>query len=156
MDALRIAEPVMPEGYSNRRADNWRPLLAIADVAGGEWPERARRAAFALERSDTGQTTPIMLLSDIRDLFQQRTSDRLSSADIVTHLAGLYGRPWPEFGRAQKPISQNQLARLLKPFNIFPRGVRIGDETPKGYLLSDFADAFDRYLPAEVQHRNKH
>jgi len=35
----------MPAGIFNRAADNWRPLLAIADLAGGEWPERARQAA---------------------------------------------------------------------------------------------------------------
>jgi hypothetical protein len=40
----------MPEGIYNREADNWRPLLAIADVARGQWPKRARKA---LEQSHT-------------------------------------------------------------------------------------------------------
>ena len=39
---LSQLEPVMPHGVHNRMADNWRPLLAIADVAGRAWPSRAR------------------------------------------------------------------------------------------------------------------
>ena len=40
--ALEMAEPAMPDGFINRIANNWQPLLAVAEVAGGEWPERAR------------------------------------------------------------------------------------------------------------------
>jgi putative DNA primase/helicase len=41
--SLDAAEPVIPEALSGRAADSWRPLIAIADLAGGEWPARARR-----------------------------------------------------------------------------------------------------------------
>jgi putative DNA primase/helicase len=34
-------------GLNSRAQDNWEPLLAIADAAGGDWPMRARRAAWA-------------------------------------------------------------------------------------------------------------
>ena len=37
-----ITWPDMPDGIEDRNADVWEPLLAIADLAGGEWPERAR------------------------------------------------------------------------------------------------------------------
>src|SRR5262249_26307930 len=33
-DRMRAADPLMPPGVFNRVADNWAPLLAIADVAG--------------------------------------------------------------------------------------------------------------------------
>jgi len=49
---LREADPVLPGGLSDRACDNWRPLLAIADAAGGDWPERARRAALLLNQSE--------------------------------------------------------------------------------------------------------
>jgi putative DNA primase/helicase len=62
LDALRGADPAMPQGFSNRRADNWRPLLAIADRAAGHWPQRARKAALKLDRPDAGQTAALMLL----------------------------------------------------------------------------------------------
>src|SRR5262249_52073283 len=35
--------PQMPPDIQDRDADVWEALLAVADVAGGEWPERARR-----------------------------------------------------------------------------------------------------------------
>jgi Protein of unknown function (DUF3631) len=46
-DAVAERDPAMPEGIINRMADNWRPLLAIAEEAEGKWPERARKAAEA-------------------------------------------------------------------------------------------------------------
>ncbi len=44
-DQLRDADPEMPKAFRGRLADNWRPLLAIADLAGEDWSERARVAA---------------------------------------------------------------------------------------------------------------
>ena len=46
-DAIRGADPAMPDGVFNRAADNWRPLLAIAEAAGSIWPARAQDAAPA-------------------------------------------------------------------------------------------------------------
>ena len=38
---------------------------------------------------------------------------------------------------------------MLKPYGIKPHTVRLPDgSTPKGYLLEDFADTWNRYLPA--------
>src|SRR5262249_48812509 len=56
-------------------------------------------------------------------------------------------RPWAEWGKHRRAISPNQLANQLRRFGIFPRGIRVGDETPRGYLLDDFREAFSRYLP---------
>ena len=53
-DRIRGADPSMPKGAFNRVADNWRPLLAIADVAGGEWQARARGALECATASDRG------------------------------------------------------------------------------------------------------
>ena len=137
----------MPKGFINRRADNWRPLLVIADLVGGEWPERARLAATTLDRADSGQTTGLLLLADIRDLFADRGwPDRFGSQEIADHLALLEGKPWPDF-RNGKPISTNQLARLLKPFKVFSSNIRTASGTPKGYMLADFEENFARYLP---------
>ncbi len=139
----------MPEGFSNRRADNWRPLLAIAELAGGDWPELAREAALTLDRPDAGQTYPVMLLSDLRTLFAERGVDRLSSAEIVTALAAQEGSPWPEYGRMGKPITPNALGKLLSGFGLSSRNIRWGEpETVvKGYMRSDFDDVFVNYLP---------
>jgi len=42
---LRGADPEVPNSVFNRAADNWRPLLAIADVAGA----RPGAAAASIE-----------------------------------------------------------------------------------------------------------
>ena len=48
LESLRSARPEMPSGLSDRAADAWEPLFAIADFSGGDWPRRARKASLAL------------------------------------------------------------------------------------------------------------
>ncbi len=148
MAGLEDAEPDTPAGLHDRAADNWHALLAIADACGGEWPDRARSAAVALSGSKGIEPGSIreLLLFDIRDTFTASGSDRLFSSSIVAALSEMEGRPWPELNRG-KPITAPRLARMLKPFGIETRTVRIGDERAKGYHLEDFRDAFARYLP---------
>jgi putative DNA primase/helicase len=143
---LRQADPAMPAGLRGRAADNWRPLLAIADVAGGHWPDTARRAAATLHAGRSEQTIGVMLLDDIRGLFAGGGSDRLTSADIVNALGRMEDRPWPEW-KNEKPITTRQVARLLEPFGVRPTTIRTGAGTAKGYHLEEFADAFRRYPP---------
>jgi hypothetical protein len=130
-------------------ADNWRPLFAIAEVAGGDWPQRVRAAFLVLTATVDldAQGVGTMLLSDIREIFAERRVDRLPSKDLAAALPEIEGRLWAEWGKHRKPISTNQLANQLNRFGISPRGIRVGDETPRGYLLDDFKEAFSRYLP---------
>ena len=96
-----------------------------------------------------------LLLGDIRDIFAKREAnkvepvDRMPSGDLVAALVGIEGRPWAELGKTRKPLTQNRLARLLKPLIIAPENIRIGDKVPKGYLLERFKEAFARYLGLE-------
>ena len=148
LDALRKADPETPSALNDRAADNWRPLLAIADLAGGKWPERARAAALALsENVDEAENSAlIQLLDDLRKLFESREVDRLASSDVAETFGAMEERPWSEWRRG-KPLTQRQLAKLLAPLDIAPRTIRIGDGTAKGYLLEQFTDPFSRYLP---------
>jgi len=147
-DRVRGADPDLPAGVFNRAADNWRPLLAIADAAGGEWPARVRRAVQCSGASTSGddQSVRVLLLSDIRAIFAERKLDKLSSADLVLALNAIEGRPWAEWHRG-KGLGTNGLARQLAAFAIAPGTIRIGTGTPKGYQLAQFDDAFARYLP---------
>jgi hypothetical protein len=146
-DDVRGADPDMPAGLFNRAADNWRPLLIIADAAGGEWPARARRAVQHTGGAPAGdeQSARVLLLSDIRAIFVEREAERLTSAELVEALVAIEGRPWAEW-KAGKPITANGLARLLTPFKIAPETIRVGDRTPKGYQRAHFEDTFSRYL----------
>ena len=142
------AAPVMPAGIFNRAADNWRPLLAVADLAGGGWGDLARETAEALVGADQADadTVRVQLLSDIKAAFAAENTDRLASERLVAYLVGLEHRPWPEFGKARKPITKVTVARLLKPLGILPTTVRFADGTVvKGYHQDSFADAFARY-----------
>ena len=148
LEALRRADPDMPGGLHDRQRDNWRPLLAIADLAGGEWPQKARQAALLFCQGAPGEDASFgtQLLADLCELFSEREVDRLTSAEIVDTLTTREDRPWPEYKRG-KPLSKRQLARLLSRYGIQPRRVRVGQETPRGYILDDFGEAFARYLP---------
>ena len=144
-ERVRGAEPEMPDSLFNRAADNWRPLLAIADAADGEWPERARQASRCSIPEGDDQSSRVLLLGDIRAILTERNSDRIASADLVEALVAMEGHPWAEW-KGGKPITSNGLARMLAPFNIVPATIRTGDRTPKGYQLAQFDDAFARYL----------
>lgn len=150
LDALRVADPAIPDGLSDRAADNWRPLLAIADACGGTWPQDAREAALALsgDAQAPDQGIEALLLADLHALFTERQKDRLPTATIIEHLVAMQERPWPEWGRARKPISARGLARILGRFGIQPGHWRDGEQTIRGYAREQFVDAWSRYLSA--------
>lgn len=144
-DRLRHAEPKMPDGLVNRGADNWRPLLAIADAAGGDWPDRAREAAKALSAARSDESHATTLLADLKAVFGATKADRLASTEIIAALVAMEDRPWPEW-RDGRPLTPRQLAKVLEPFGIRPRAQREGRSVFKGYTRESFADAFARYL----------
>ena len=137
--ALRNAEPASPDALNDRQADAWDPLFAIAEVAGGEWPERARAAAKALCQVDAEEDVEAdiktVLLADIRDIFARlsegcrRSRSRgvsgvrmmargSSPSSCSTSLSDLEERPWGAWGRAKKPLTDSGLAALLRPYGI--------------------------------------
>jgi putative DNA primase/helicase len=141
-ERLAKAEPVMPNGFENRLAANWHLLFAIADLAGGSWPKTIRKAAEAFAKTEFGTSRGVELLADIRRAFVDSQQDRMSSVALIGMLVSEQDRPWSEWSRG-KPLTQRQLAGLLKDFKIFPPNVRLADgTTPKGYQLASFEDAF--------------
>ena len=154
---LESCDPALPEGAFNRLADNWRPLFKIAEIAGRDWPKRAAEAFAKLTSIEDldAQGVGTLLLADIAAIFAAEATDKLPSAKLAESLAAIEGRPWAEWGRHRKPISPNQLANQLRRFGVQPDTIRIGNETPRGYTLSDFREVFDRYLPkSSVPDRN--
>jgi uncharacterized protein DUF3631 len=141
IDELREADPEIPASMFNRQADNWEPLLAIADRAGGEWPARARAIAAGI--ADTEDDSSVELLTDIRDVFGAKTE--IKSADLTNALVAMEGHSWAEYGRSGKPLSANTLARRLGRFKIKTTDIRFDDGVFKGYGAKQFEDAFARY-----------
>jgi hypothetical protein len=146
---LAEADPATPSALSDRAADAWAPLFAIADAVGGEWPQRARIAAIKLSGEEMVDTRETELLADIRDAFADKKADTISSDELVAFLVQLEDRPWGEINKG-RPLTKNGLAARLKPFKVRPRTIKLGKGpkglTAKGYQRSWFADAFERYL----------
>ena len=150
-------DAAVPEALPDRAADAWEPLLAIADAAGGPWPARGRQAAIVLHahRADD-DSLGLRLLSDVRLVFDRLRVDRISTADLVEALRADEEGPW---AGEPKPLSPHRLGRLLAPFEIGPKQLRVDGRSLKGYEQSGFVDAWARYLapdqtPLEAKHRN--
>lgn len=145
---MKTLEPALPDDAYNRVSDNWRPIFAIAQLAGQDWPQRVMEAYEALKGDHLdAETHGVTLLVDIRQFFEDRKTDRVFSVALAVYLAELEERPWAEWGKGKKPISTNQIARLLRQFKIRPGTTRQGKDTFKGYSLESFEEAFSRYLP---------
>jgi hypothetical protein len=145
-DQIEEADPPIPDELNDRAADIWRPLITIADLAGGEWPGIARKAAIGLSEEKDDDSLNVKLLSDIRECFEARELDRVFTRDLLAYLISLDERPWQTFNRGCE-ISARQLSDRLGGFGISSRDVRIETDHTKGYLLTDCSEAFDRYLP---------
>lgn len=152
-EALRQQDPAVPEQLNDRAGDNWTPLIAIADVIGGEWSEWARAAAIELSTSQKSQDDSIgvQLLSDIRTIVYASRVDRMSSKELCKQLAALEEQPWQAW-RHSRPLTPAQLARLLRPFEIRSQDIWQQKRCAKGYALEAFREAFDRYLPDCLPH----
>jgi hypothetical protein len=146
--ALAAARPKMPEGVRDRPAEVWEALLAIADLAEGDWPERARAACkyFVLDTgSDEKLSLGMRLLRDIKSAFAD--GDRMFSADLVAALTADPESEWRDVWG--KPLDQRRLAKELKRYGIESQEVRIGAQNRKGYVIAGdtgLAQAWQRYL----------
>ena len=147
VDAIVTATVERPDGLDDRAWNNWRPLLMIATVAGGDWPHRAAQAAIALaaDRDDDDQ-------EDIGTLALQHVwevvgpAGRLPTADVLRHLVTKEEGPWAKWwetsiekGELKSPAAR--LARLLKPFGVKPTQLWIDGTKHRGYDAEHFEEA---------------
>ena len=147
-----------PPGLNDRARDAWEALFAIADIAGGDWPERARRACQAVQANTEDETgAREQLLADLWQVFRDagdppamptgKHGESCGNA-IIPALCAMEHRPWSEWGG--KPLTPRGLATLLKPFEIRPGTIRLADgSTPKGYKREALESLWRQYLPAE-------
>ena len=140
--ALRAARPDLPAALNDRAQDVWEPLLAIADLAGDTWPDRARRAAETLMGNVSDDDIKVELLHDIRTVFDDLDATFIGSTELVGKLAELDSRPWGDWNKG-RPITTRAVADRLKAFGIVPRPNPQG--TTRGYYRDRFQDAWSRY-----------
>jgi hypothetical protein len=143
---LEKAEPAMP--LEDRAADTWEPLIAVADLAGRDWPGLARHAAIVLtaDRDQAANVSDrIRLLADCRAAFGD--AEALPTTTLVTRLRADPEAPWSDHGPAG--ITPMRLAALLREYDIRSANIRFGEPIGqvKGYYRADFTDAWARYCP---------
>lgn len=137
--------PILPPGITDRDADVWEPLIAIADQAGGKWASDARLAAARImaRSKEKGSSLGVLLLADIRRVLGDR--ERISTVDLLQALHELDEAPWASI--KDKPIDARFLARMLGRYDVSPaRAIRVAGQVVKGHERGDFLDAWDRYL----------
>lgn len=139
--AIVAAKPEdIPPGITARLKEVARPLFAVADAAGGDWPERIRAAAreLMLGQSEQPEDVPIadQLLADVLRVFADREAVKLPTIELVD---GLYALPksvwldmWPQATGAPR-----NLAAMLRPMGVEPRSLDIDGHTHKGYHLAE-------------------
>ncbi len=148
--ALKEADPLMPANFGNRLAANWRLLFAIAELAGGGWPDQAGQAAERLSRTTRTPSLGLQLLAAIRDMFAIGRME-ITSQQVVNDLNADPDGIWREY-RGKSPITQRQVADLLEPYDIRPVVVhptKRKDLSRHGYTSQQFVEAFERFLPSD-------
>ena len=142
---IAAAHPELPRNLSDRAIQIWEPLVILADLAGGDWPEATRQAAVGLS-GRAEQHNPIgSLLFGIWLLFTTTDGGRMFSRTLVQGLNSLPDQPWGQM-RSGKGITDAWLAAQLQPYGIKTRNMRIGEMQAKGYFEEDFQEAFQRYM----------
>ncbi|NDU79608.1 DUF3631 domain-containing protein, partial [Actinomadura sp. DSM 109109] len=131
-DRLSDARPQLPTELGDRTADVWEPLFAIADLAGGDWPARARAAALKLSGrgSEVSETIGVELLWGCYHGFGNPEDgeplDKLPTKDMISELCADDEAPWSTWSKGH-PITPRALANQLGKFGIRSRSIRMPD-----------------------------
>ncbi len=137
------AKPEVPAELINRDADKWRPLIAVADLAGGNWPRRAQYAALALEGEQPEREPHISLLCDVEELvrdwpreiiFSEELDREVSKFASSRHRGDWYPKSAKERGRLLGLVG-------LKAERRWHHGKQL-----RGYLVADIKRAGEQYL----------
>lgn len=147
-NADKLEWPAFPAEVEDRGADVWESLLMVADLAGGEWPIRARRAAVALVAVSWGEAESlgVRLLTDLHAIFG--TEERMLTSVVLTRLLAIEESPWADL--RGKPLDSRSLAKRLRPFGVTPQQHNYGPRTLRGYEAADLADPWVRYVAGVV------
>ncbi|MET8948448.1 DUF3631 domain-containing protein [Streptomyces sp. NPDC004542] len=151
MDTAADLVPPMP--VQDRAADTWEPLVVVAELAGGTWPERARAACAAMCAAEVGQddesNVKTRLLKDIRRVFTcYGDPETVRTRDLLEELLKDQEAPWAEYRNTG--LTPRYLGILLKDFGIQAAVLRFeGGRQARGFARPQFTDAWARYCPEE-------
>jgi hypothetical protein len=158
-DELRDTDPLLPDDLTDRAQDGCEVLAAIADLAGGDWPDRSRAAFVEIMGAEEDTDLGVLLLGHLRDAFDKAgitaldgavraTTEKLLEVVVARGDESPWGAWWGkdlDAGNLRRPAMR--LAGMLRPYGIKPKDLRVGGSVSKGYDRADFADAWERYVP---------
>jgi 5S rRNA maturation endonuclease (ribonuclease M5) len=147
-DSLAEARPDLPHELSDRAADGWEPLLAIADLAGGNWPQRGRASALELSAETEADEASYGLLALRAVCTEMAGSEAKHTEDLLKAINEDDELPFGGWGQG-KGLDGRGLAKLLKPFGVKPQSVHSGERKAKGYRAEDLRKPSARYLCTE-------
>lgn len=154
-DVLAAARPPMPAGVTDRSAEIWEPLLAIADQVGGDWPILARRACihFVVDSAAEDEKLSLgqRLLRDIKELLAAEQVTAMWSADLISKLVSDPESEWRDLWG--KTLDQRRLAKELSRYGVKSKDIRMGVAKNKGYAVdgpTGLQQAWDHWLAPSV------
>lgn len=154
-EGLGAARPKMPPGVTDRAAEIWEPLLAIADLAGDDWSKRARAACtyFVVSSASDDEKLSLgqRLLRDIKRVFDDEATNAMWSSDIIAKLTVDAESEWRDLWG--KTLDQRRLAKELNKYGVKSKTVRVGVATSRGYDIdgpTGLRQAWDHWLTPSV------
>jgi Protein of unknown function (DUF3631)/Domain of unknown function (DUF3854) len=147
-NAIGAHSPTLPAGLNDRAEDCWLPLFAIADVAGGDWPTLARKAALALSAdTDDADTFLTKLLRALKQDFEDQGENHDQgfqlTGDICDHLNRDKEAPWANLKNQMTP---EMLARNLSRHKIKSERITLNGQQVRGFYWKKLKPVFDRFL----------
>lgn len=145
VEVLADTFPALPDELNDREQDTWEPLFAVADFCGGSWPARARGAALELsaDAADNTETVGQLLLSDIRDVWQDDET-AIPTSVLLERLYRLEESPWADWYGNQ--FTSRNLANKLRPYGVRSTTVKVDGKAAKGYRHEAFYPVWEGYL----------
>lgn len=158
----KATQALTKAGLSNRDADNFTPLHAIASAASPKWAARCIEAAKSLiepARNLSDGQELLLTINQIMPTLTQSidpntravTTNRvISSTDLLSNLLGQVDFGWHDYNNGRE-LSTKMMANLLQPFGLKPAKHRTSSiTTVRGYLLADLERAIKQYVPPSV------
>lgn len=150
-DLLKETAVTLPEDISDRAADNWEPLMAIAILAGPEWVHKTLKAIHLLSpHANDAKSIGTELLVDIKQVLESKNCDRISTSDLIKALCENEEKIWATYNKGQ-PINPRQMSKILQEYKINSHPIRLSDgKILRGFEYQQFIDVFTRYLPEKT------
>jgi hypothetical protein len=142
----------MPDELDDRAQDSYESLVAIADMAGGEWPERARAALVVLRLAaaeSPKESQGVRLLRDI-NLFVERLAkmERIATHDFLAWLYEHGEQPYEDWwGESSGKKAARRLALALGEYDVKPVRWKVAGESFRGYETAPILSMVSLYAP---------